>query len=81
MQPRYRHKLNMLAPGGRMCAAIAALGLLCALFSLLHIQAAAVVCGALGGAVLLALLILLAVEQHQDRVLYEDAKRDDPNIP
>ena len=80
-KPRYRHKLNMMVPGGWMCLIIVALGLVCALFSLLSWHGAAVWCGALAGGVLLVLIVLLCIEQHQDRVLYEDAKRDDPDIP
>ena len=80
-KPRYRYKLNMMVPGGWMCLITAGLGLLCALFSLLHWHNMAVWCGALAGGVLLVLIVLLCIEQHQDRKLYEDAKRDDPDIP
>lgn len=73
---RYRHKLNMLWPGQTMIKIIGVLllnGIVCGLLKWREFAAAAF---ALAGAVLAVLLILVAVELHQDRVLNEIAMRE-----
>ncbi len=73
---RYRHKLNMLEPGTRMlklAAILAAAAGLCELFGwalaarLLALAAGLIVC---------VLLLLVAVELHQDKILNEIAARE-----
>ena len=74
---RYRHKLNMLWPGQillRITGALLLAGVLCELMNR-HMPAMAAF--ALAGAVLAVLLILVAVELHQDRVLNEMAMREE----
>ena len=75
-ETRYKHKLNMLEPGTVMLKWIGVLlpaGVVLWLFGVKI--AACVVLGAVG-ALFLLLLILLAVEAHQDRVLNEIASRE-----
>ncbi len=75
-ETRYKHKLNMLEPGTVMLKWIGVLlpaGVVLWLFGVKI--AACVVLGA-AGALFLLLLILLAVEAHQDRVLNEIASRE-----
>ena len=75
-ESRYRRKLNMLEPGTRMlklAALLTAAAGLCALFKwtlaarLLALAAGLIVC---------ILLLLVAVELHQDKVLNEIAARE-----
>ena len=73
---RYRHKLNMLWPGQIMMMII---GVLIAVGVVLHLFG----CGTLdliafilAGAVFAVLLILVAIELHQDRVLNEIAAKE-----
>lgn len=75
-ETRYRHKLNMLWPGGKMMAAagvLAALGTVC---TLVRQQALATVAFAAAAVVFAVLLVLVAVELHQDRVLNEIAAKE-----
>ena len=81
MAGRYRHKLNMLEPGSKMCVWIA---VLLALGGTLHFVGwvdFAIVPLAAAGLLLVILTILIAVERHQDHMLYLDAKKDAPDIP
>ena len=80
MQKRYKHKLNMLEPGMKICKTI--LILLCAgmLLLWLHMKTAGLILLAAAGVLFLVLLILIGIEQHQDHRLYLDAKRNDPDI-
>lgn len=76
----YRHKLNLLGPGQvmmKLCLILLGLGTVCCLLNLEKIGfwlfgAAAMI--------LLVLLILVGIEQHQDQVCYEQAKGRDPEI-
>ncbi len=75
-ETRYRHKLNMLAPGTAMLkwgSLLLALGL--ALFCL-RLNTAACVALGLFGILLAVLIVLLAIEAHQDKVLNEIAARE-----
>ena len=77
---RYKYKLNMLYPGQimlKISLILFGLGLISCIF---QIKKVCVIffCGS--GIVLLVLFILVAIELHQDRVLYELAKSQDPEI-
>ena len=73
---RYRHKLNMLWPGQTMLSITGALLLIGILCELLNWHRPATAAFTLAAAVLAVLLILVAVEMHQDRVLNEIAVRE-----
>ena len=64
---RYKHKLNMLEPGLIMMKIVGALFLAGVLFWAAGWQRLAVIMLFLAGAVFAALLLLLAVEAHQDK--------------
>lgn len=73
---RCRHKLNMLEPGMAMlkcAAALMAAGGVCAVLAW---RTAARIALAAGGAVFAAMMVLVAIELHQDRVLNEIAARE-----
>lgn len=75
-ETRYRRKLNMLEPGTRMLklsAILAAAAGLCALFKwTLAARLLALAAGLIAG----ILLLLVAVELHQDKVLNEIAAQE-----
>nr|AHF24435.1 hypothetical protein [uncultured bacterium Contig99] len=73
---RFRHKLNMLEPGSAMLKWTAALLAVAALLRLARWNAAAWCAFALAGAIFAVLMVLLAVEAHQDRVLNAIAQRE-----
>ena len=73
---RYRHKLNMLWPGQTMLSITGTLLLIGILCELLNWPVGSTAAFALAGAVLAVLLILVAVELHQDRVQSEIAVRE-----
>jgi len=70
---KYRHKLNMLEPGSRMLKGIALLLLLTGIFYYCGCRIGYYIAGVLASLLTLLLLILLGIEQHQDRVLNEQA--------
>ena len=70
---RYKHKLNMLWPGQTMLKIVGVLLLIGILFWLLKWRVFASAAFALAGVVFAVLLILVAVELHQDNVLNEIA--------
>ena len=72
-EKRYRHKLNMLEPGTVMLKVTGSLLLAGGVCFLLHWKIPAYILWGLACAVFLVLLILLAIEAHQDRVLNEIA--------
>ena len=81
---RYRRKLNMLEPGTAMLKWTGLLGAAGLVLFLLHLKAAACIALGLAGVLFVLLLILLAVEAHQDRVLngialQEQREKGDPN--
>lgn len=79
-ETRYRRKLNMLEPGTRMLklSAILAAAGLCALFKwTLAARLLAPVAGLIAG----ILLLLVAVELHQDKVLNEIAAQEALDMP
>ncbi|RKJ41507.1 hypothetical protein D7X94_04280 [Acutalibacter sp. 1XD8-33] len=77
---RYKHKLNMLEPGLIMMKIVGALFLAGVLFWAAGWQRLAVVMLFLAGAVFAALLLLLAVEAHQDKVLNHIAMEENDGL-
>lgn len=76
-ETRYKHKLNMLEPGTIMLKWIGILllgGLVLRLFRLILVS---YILFGLAGTIFLLLLILLAIEAHQDRVLNEIAAHEE----
>ena len=76
----YRHKLNMLGPGQvmmKLCLILFGLGAVSCFFDLGKIGFMLFGAAAM---ILLVLLILVGIEQHQDQVCYEQAKDRDPEI-
>lgn len=77
---RYKHKLNMIGPGQIMAKIILCLFLVGVVFYFLNFIVVSIVLFAISAAMLLVLLILVAVELHQDKVLYEIAKKENSEI-
>lgn len=76
----YKHEMNLLVPGSWMlCAFFVLLGAALVLYAL-GLAAIGLWVGISAGLVLAVLLILVAIEQHRDRKLYEFYKSKDPNI-
>ena len=74
---RFKHKLNMLEPGTVLLKWIGILGAVGLALLLLHWKTLACCMLGLSGALFVLLLILLAIEAHQDKVLNEIALRED----
>lgn len=73
---RYKRKLNMLEPGSRMlliAAVLFVLGLVCRMYSWTPGMQILFACAAI---IILALIVLVAIELHQDRVLNEIAEEE-----
>lgn len=73
---RYKHKLNMLEPGAVMLKIIGALVVLGIVFWMVKWRLPAAIVWVLGGIILAVLLVLVAIESHQDKVLNEIARRE-----
>lgn len=73
---RYKYKLNMLEPGQIMMKIIGVLLLIAIIFWWVKWQAIAVAALILAGLVFAVLLILVAIELHQDKVLNDIAMRE-----
>ena len=76
----YKYKLNMLGPGMVFCIIIALLSVLSLVLCLFKCTLAATIVSIADGALILIFIILLLIEHHQDRILYEAAKKEDPSI-
>ena len=72
----YKHKLNMLGPGRVMLKWIGILLLAGFVLWLLRLKFISCIVFGLAGAIFLLLLILLAIEAHQDSILNEIAARE-----
>ena len=70
-EKRFKHKLNMLEPGTKMLKCIGILILIGLLLYVFKFRIAAYCVWAVSGIILVVLLILLAVETHQDNVMNE----------
>lgn len=73
---RYKYKLNMLEPGQIMMKIVGVLLLLGITFRLVRLQAISVAALILAGLVFAVMLILVAIELHQDKVLNDIAMRE-----
>lgn len=73
---RYRHKLNMLEPGALMLKIAGVLALIGVIAHGLKMRLIAVILLSAAGLIAAALLILVRVELHQDRILNEIAQRE-----
>lgn len=75
-ETRYKHKLNMLELGTVMLKWIGILLLVGLVMRLLRLKLVSYIVWGLAGAIFLLLLILLAIEAHQDSVLNEIATQE-----
>ena len=75
-ETRYKHKLNMLEPGTVMLKWIGILLPIDLVLRLLRLKLMSYIVFGLAGAIFLLLLILLAIEAHQDNVLNEIAAQE-----
>ena len=72
-EKRFKHKLNMLEPGIRMLKWMGILILIGILLYIFQIRMAAYCVWAVSGIIFVVLLILIAIESHQDNVMNEIA--------
>lgn len=77
---RFKYKLNMLEPGMRMCKFIVLCFVIGLISYFMKCHWLKLMAGSLGCITLLTLIILIIIEQYQDKVLYEEAKREDADI-
>ena len=73
---RFKHKLNMLEPGIKMLKWIGILILMGLLLYVFRFKVAAFCVWAVAGIIFSVLLILLAIEAHQDNVMNEIAIKE-----
>lgn len=76
---RFKHKLNMLEPGIKMLKWIGILVLVGVLLYAFRFKMAAFCVWAVSGVIFAVLLILLAIESHQDSVMNEIAIKENKN--
>ena len=79
-EKRFKYKLNMLEPGTRMLKWIGILILIGILLYIYQFRMAAFCVWAASGIVFGVLLILLAIEAHQDNVMNEIAIKENEKI-
>ena len=70
-QKRFKHKLNMLEPGSRMLKCIGILIVTGFLLYIFRLKTAAYIVWSVSGIIFAVLLILLAIEAYQDKVMNE----------
>jgi len=75
-EKRYKHKLNMLEPGIKMLKCIGIMSLIGILLYAFHFRIIAFCVWAVSGIIFAILLILLAIEAHQDNVMNEIAMKE-----
>ena len=75
-EARYKHKLNMLEPGTVMLKWIGILLLGGFVLRLLRLKLVSYIVWGLAGMLFLLLLVMLAIEAHQDSVLNEIAAQE-----
>ena len=77
---KYKYKLNMLEPGTKMIKAICIISMLSIIFYFAKLIILCYIFGIVAGVIGFILWVLILIEQHQDKVLYEQAiqerKRD-----
>ena len=72
----YKHKLNMLGPGMLMLKWTGLLFLIGFVLQLIRLKFVSYIVFGLAGTIFLVLVILLAIEAHQDNVLNEIAAQE-----
>lgn len=77
---RYKHKLNMLEPGLIMMKIIGALFVFSIAFWVAKWHWLSIILEALSGILFAALIILVAIEAHQDKVLNDIAMRENNEL-
>jgi len=75
-EKRFKHKLNMLEPGSKMLKWIGILVFIGFLLYVFQLRIAALCVWAASGIILVVLLVLLAIEAHQDKVMNDIAIRE-----
>lgn len=70
---RFKHKLNMLEPGSKMLKWIGILVFIGFLLYVFQLRMAALCVWAASGVLFVVLMILLAIEAHQDKVMNDIA--------
>ena len=75
-EKRYKHKLNMLEPGIRMLKCVGILIFMGLVSYIFQYKTVAFCIWAAAGIVFAVLLVLLAIEAHQDNVLNEIAIKE-----
>ena len=75
-EKRFKHKLNMLEPGTRMLKWIGIMILAGILLYVFQFRMAAFCVWAVAGIIFVVLLILLAIETHQDNVMNDIAIKE-----
>lgn len=79
-KPRYKHKLNMLEPGTNLLKLIGFMLFIGGILYITKIRMISYVLFSISVILLILLFILLIIEQHQDKMLYLDAKKENPEI-
>ncbi|MBO4889015.1 MAG: hypothetical protein J5589_12005 [Firmicutes bacterium] len=74
---KYKHKLNMLEPGRIMLICIGVLAVIGLVLQLLGLKIIAWCVLGVAGALIIVLLILLAIEEHQDKVMNESYLKEE----
>lgn len=77
---RYKYKLNMLEPGLIMMKIIGALFVFGIIFGVAKWHWLSIIFWSLSGIIFAALLILVAIETHQDNVLNDIAMRENNEL-
>lgn len=77
---RYKYKLNMLEPGLIMMKIIGALFVFGIVFWVAKWHRLSIIFWVLSGIIFAALLILVAIEAHQDKVLNDIAMRENDEL-
>ena len=75
-EKRYKHKLNMLEPGTQMLKGIGILVIIGLLFYIFKLNTVAICIWSVSGFVFAVLLVLLAIEAHQDKVMNDLAIKE-----
>lgn len=77
---RYKYKLNMLEPGLIMLKIIGTLFVFAIIFGVAKLHWLSIILGFLSGIIFAVLLILVAIEAHQDNVLNDIAMGENDEL-
>ena len=75
-EKRFKHKLNMLEPGIRMLKGIGILIVIGLLFYIIRFRIVAYCIWAVSGIIFAVLLVLIAIEAHQDKEMNDIAIKE-----